>query len=46
MPPKLVSKDESYVSPLEELKTKQLAKRIRVARACDTCELGLCALFD
>lgn len=38
MPPKIVSKDSSYISPLQQLQTKnQPAKRIRVARACDTC---------
>ena len=40
MPPKIVSKDNTYVPPLEQIHQKPLAnpaKRIRVSRACDTC---------
>lgn len=38
MPPKIVSKDSTYVSPLQQLQNKNTnGKRIRVARACDTC---------
>lgn len=34
----LVSKDSNYVSPLQQLQTKNGPnKRIRVSRACDTC---------
>lgn len=34
MPPKLASKDEHYVPPLQQRRPE---KRIRVARACDLC---------
>ncbi|CCH43184.1 hypothetical protein BN7_2731 [Wickerhamomyces ciferrii] len=38
MPPKILSKDLNYISPLQQLQTKnQTGKRIRVSRACDTC---------